>query len=70
MLALGHMVLSEIGLISFKLIVNWNALQVAILASEPICLERKRNDIENRHIQAVQQMTEQMKGSKCWNPLN
>jgi hypothetical protein len=70
MLALGHMVLGDLGLLSFKLIVNWNVLQVAILANEPICLDRKRNDIENRQIQAVQQMTEQMKGSKCWNPSN
>jgi len=70
MLALGHIILGDLGLILFKLIVNWHALQVAILASEPICLDRKRNDIENRHIQVVQQMTEQMKGSKCWNPIN
>jgi hypothetical protein len=69
MLALGHMVLGDLGLISFKLIVNWNALQVAMLASELICLDRKRNDVENRQIQAVQQMTEQMKGSKCWKPI-
>lgn len=49
MLALGHMVLGNLGLISFKLIVNWNALQVAILASEPICPDRKRNDMNTRY---------------------